>query len=60
MKIKPKIFKSKFADIKVIVYEGGYIAIMDKEEMTMVTLGRPPNARIDLILEAIKYARGKK
>ena len=49
-----KKFKSRFSDMEVEVYESGFIALTDADGRTFV-LGRPPNARIDLILKAIKY-----
>jgi hypothetical protein len=59
MKIKSKIFKNEFSDMEVEVYESGYIALIDRDNMVM-TLGKPPNARTDLILKAIKYVEGEK
>jgi hypothetical protein len=58
MKIKNKIFENEFSDMKVEVYESGYIALIDRDNMLM-TLGKPPNARIQLIMEAIRYAEGE-
>ena len=52
--MKNKIFKSRFSDMKVEVYESGFIALTDADKRTFV-LGKPPNARIDLILRAIDY-----
>jgi hypothetical protein len=53
--VRAKVFRSKFSDMVVEVYESGFIAITDSEERTFV-LGRPPNARVDLILKAIRYS----
>ncbi len=55
----PKTFESELSDLKVEVYESGYIAITDNENQT-ITLGCPPNARIDLILQAIEYVNKEK
>ena len=52
--MKSKMFQSRFSDMKVEVYESGFIALTDSDGRTFV-LGRPPNARIDLILRAIDY-----
>ena len=57
--MKPKLFKSKFSDMKVEVYKSGFIALTDAEDKTIV-LGEPPNARINLILEAIEYVKKNK
>ena len=53
--IKSKIFKSEFVDIKLEVMETGWIILYDGERS--IALGKPENARIDLIEDAIKYAR---
>jgi len=52
--MKSKMFQSRFSDMKVEVYESGFIALTDADKRTFV-LGKPPNARIGLILKAIKY-----
>jgi hypothetical protein len=59
--MKNKTFKSKFSDLKAEVYETGYIVITDAEGKA-ITLGKPYNDRIDLILDAINYVltEGKK
>lgn len=56
--MKSKIFESKFADIKLEVMETGWIILTDGERS--IALGKPENARIELIEDAIKYARGIK
>ena len=59
MKIKSKIFKSEFSDMIVEVYESGFIALENSEGKSIV-LGCPPNARFDLINQAIKYVKDNK
>ena len=62
--MKSKTFKSKFSDVRVEVYESGFIVIFqhDIEPTTsgladIIGLGKPENARIELVEKAIKYAR---
>ena len=57
--IKSKIFKSNFADIELEVMETGYIVLSNPYEKVSITLGKPENARIELIEKAIAYARLK-
>lgn len=59
MKIKPKIFKSKFSDLKVIVHSSGFINLID-DEGNQISLGVTPNARTDLIHKAMFYLQEQK
>ena len=55
--MKSKIFKSKFADINLEVTEDGWIMLRENYNNTLISLGCPENARIELIENAIKLAR---
>lgn len=56
--MKSKTFKSEYSDMTVEVYDSGYVVLNDNEG-EFISLGKPPNARIDLILKAIDYVKSQ-
>jgi hypothetical protein len=57
MKLKSKIFNSKFSDLKIEVVENGWITLNQNNGEDVISLGRPENLRIELLEEALKYSR---
>ena len=55
--LKSKIFESLYSDLKIEVLETGWITITNEEEDVSITLGKPENARIELLENALAYAR---
>lgn len=48
-----KTFKNKYSSLVVEVYDSGWIVL--HEGGITLSLGKPPNKKIQLILDAIKY-----
>ena len=57
--IKAKIFKDEYSDIQIEVLDNSWITIYGSKGNSM-TLGKPENERIELLENAIKYARNLK
>jgi hypothetical protein len=58
---KDKIFRNKFADLKITVLESGWVMLEQKfgKDKDVITLGNYPNARFELIEKMLRYVKNE-